>query len=80
MGKISPPFMLALGEQMPQNDKKMKNWGAQNVKNLISPESKLSHYIESPPALTETSIDKGIKDFSTKYLHQGMWPSKQSHD
>ena len=32
--------------------------------------------IDSPPPITETSPEKGIKDFNRQYLGQGMWPSK----
>eukprot|EP00347_Sterkiella_histriomuscorum_P020218 403338635 len=40
---------------------------------------KLSSVLESPPPLTETSPEKGIKDFSRQYLNHGMWPSKGGH-
>jgi hypothetical protein len=46
---------------------------------MLTPESKLSSIIESPPAMTDTSPDKPIKDFTRQYLNQGMWPSKLNH-
>jgi hypothetical protein len=36
--------------------------------------------LESPPILTETTPEKGIKDFNRQYLKAGMWPSKGNHD
>lgn len=50
--------------------------GNTNLQELISPESKVSSLLESPPPVTDPSPDKGIKDFNTQYLNQGMWPSK----
>lgn len=47
---------------------------------MVSPDSRLASVLESPPLLTETSPDKGIKDFSRQYLNQGMWPSKDNHE
>lgn len=43
---------------------------------MISPDSKLSSLLESPPPMTDPTPDKGIKDFNRKYLKEGMWPSK----
>ena len=48
----------------------------QNIQSLISPDSKLSSLLESPPPLTDPTPEKGIKDFNRKYLNTGMWPSK----
>ena len=35
-----------------------------------------SGMVESPPPLNDITPEKGIKDFNTQYLGQGMWPSK----
>ena len=50
------------------------------MQDMVSPESKLSSMLESPPTVTDPTPDKGIKDFSRQYLHQGMWPSKNGDD
>jgi hypothetical protein len=36
-----------------------------SMKALMTPDSKLSSLIDSPPTLSDLSSDKGIKDFST---------------
>ena len=43
---------------------------------MISPDSKISSLLESPPPMTDPTPDKGIKDFNRQYLNSGMWPNK----
>ena len=46
-------------------------------KENVKPSSQRS-LVESPPALSESTPEKSVKNFSTRYLGTGMWPSKQA--
>lgn len=49
----------------------------ENIKPMTTANTqRVSSLVESPPELSETTPEKGVKNFSTQYLGGGMWPSK----
>jgi len=63
MGKISPTYLKAL-EINAKNLTQKNSLGSRNEIEIVTPDSKVSSLIDSPPPLTESSSDKGIKDFT----------------